>query len=130
MLVRGLEQRRQISLSMALGAPAARLVRRVLTECILLSLLGGAVGLVVALASTCLILHFAFSHFVGMAGVPITASLSIPVLFFALAVSLITGIAFGVAPAWIRRLGVWRKARHTARADEACRHWGVVGPNC
>lgn len=87
-------------------------------------------GLVVALASTCLILHFAFSHFVGMAGVPITASLSIPVLFFALAVSLITGIAFGVAPAWIRRLGVWRKARHTARVHDACRDCGLASPYC
>jgi predicted permease len=101
MLVRGLERRRQISLSMALGAPAARLVRQVLTECSLLSLLGGAAGLVVAFAGTRLILHFAFPHVAGTAGVPITASPSIPVLFFAFAVSLITGIAFGAVPAWM-----------------------------
>src|SRR5437667_1863906 len=72
MLVRGLERRRQISLSMALGAPAARLMRQVLTESILLSLAGGAAGLVVAFAGTRLILHFAFPHVAGMAGVPIS----------------------------------------------------------
>ena len=52
MLVRGLERRRQISLSMALGAPAARLMRQVLTESILLSLAGGAAGLVVWLKAS------------------------------------------------------------------------------
>ena len=101
MLVRGLERRRQISLSMALGAPAARLVRQVLAESILLSLAGGTAGLVVAFGSTRLILHFAFPHVAGMAGVPISASPSMAVLFFAFGVSLITGIAFGIAPAWM-----------------------------
>ena len=100
MLVRGMEQRRQISLSMALGAPTGRLVWQVLTESTLLSLAGGAAGLVVAFASTHLILHFAFPHLAGLAGVPINASPSTPVLLFALGVSLITGIAFGFAPAW------------------------------
>jgi predicted permease len=101
MLVRGLERRRQISLSMALGAPATRLVRQLLTESILLSLAGGAAGLLVAFASTRLILEFAFPHVAGMPGLPINASPSIPVLLFAFAVSLITGIAFGIAPAWM-----------------------------
>ena len=101
MLVRGMERRRQISLSMALGAPARRLMRQVLTESILLSLAGGAAGLVVAFAATRLILRFAFPHVSGMAGLPISASPSIPMLLFAFAVSLITGIAFGIAPAWM-----------------------------
>jgi predicted permease len=101
MLVRGLERRRQISLSMALGAQASRLVRQVLTESILLSLAGGAASLLVAFASTRLILHFAFPHVAGMAGLPISASPSAPVLIFAFSVSLITGIVFGIAPAWM-----------------------------
>jgi predicted permease len=101
MLVRGMERRRQISLSMALGAQAPRLVRQALTESILLSLAGGAAGLVVAFASTRLILHFAFPHVAGMAGVPVNASPSILVLLFAFGVSLITGISFGIAPAWM-----------------------------
>src|SRR5258708_7830474 len=100
MLVRGMERRRQISLSLALGARASRLVRQALTESILLALAGGALGLGIAFAGTRLILHFAFPAVGGMAGVPISASPSLPVLLFAFGVSLATGIAFGIAPAW------------------------------
>lgn len=99
MLVRGMERRQQISLSMALGAPASRLVRQVLTESVLLSLAGGVAGLGVAYAGTRLILHFAFPHAAGLAGVPISASPSTPVLLFAVGVSLITGVGFAIAPA-------------------------------
>jgi len=102
MLVRGLERRRETSLSMALGARASRLVRQALTESILLSLLGGAAGLVSAFAGTVLILRFAFPSVNGMASVPISASPSMSVLLFAFGVSLITGIAFGSAPAWMQ----------------------------
>ena len=101
MLVRGMEHRRQISLSMALGAQAPRVVRQALTESILLSLFGGAAGLAIAFAGTRLILHFVFPTATGMAGIPITASPSLPVLLFASGVSLVTGIAFGIGPAWI-----------------------------
>ncbi len=101
MLVRGMERRRQISLSMALGAQATRLMRQAFTESILLSLLGGAAGLLIAFAGTRLILHFAFPRVGDMAGIAIDASPSMPVLLFALGVSLITGLAFGLAPAWM-----------------------------
>jgi predicted permease len=80
MLVRGLERRRQTSLSMALGAGASRVVRAPLLESILLSLFGGAAGLAVAFAATHLILQFAFPSLSGHAGVPISASLSMPVV--------------------------------------------------
>src|SRR6202050_681753 len=60
MLVRGMERRRQTSLSMALGARASRIVRQDLTESIVLSLLGGAAGVSIAFAGTRLILNFAF----------------------------------------------------------------------
>ncbi len=101
MLVRGMEQRRQTSLSMALGAQALRLLRQPLTESLVLSILGGAAGLAVAFAGTRLILRFAFPPMEGMASVPIHASPSVPILLFAFAVSLITGVAFGIAPAWM-----------------------------
>ena len=68
MLVRGMERRRQTSLSMALGARASRLVRQALTESILLSLFGGAAGLAIAFAGTRLILHFAFPSSAGLGG--------------------------------------------------------------
>ena len=101
MLVRGMERRRQISLSIALGARASGLVRQALTESVLLSLLGGAAGLAIAFAGTRLILHFAFPGVRGMAGIPISASPSLAVLLFAFIVSLIAGVAFGIAPAWM-----------------------------
>jgi predicted permease len=101
LLVRGMERRRQISLSMVLGAQASRLVRQALTESILLSLAGGAAGLAVAFWGTHLILDFAFPHVAGMAGMPIDVSPSMAVLLFAFGVSLITGVAFGIAPAWM-----------------------------
>ena len=58
MLVRGMERRRQTSLSIALGARTARVVRQPLIESILLSLCGGAAGLGIAFAGTSLILRF------------------------------------------------------------------------
>jgi predicted permease len=101
MLVRGLERRRQISVSMALGARASRMVRQALTESIVLSLLGGAAGLAMAYAGARFILQLVFPKAAGMAGIPIDASPSTPVLLFAFGVSLIAGIGFGIAPAWM-----------------------------
>jgi predicted permease len=101
MLVRSLERRRQTSLSMALGAGASRLVRGPLIESVVLSLFGGLAGLGIAFAGTHLILHLAFPSLPGFASVPIDALPSMPVLLFALAISVATGLAFGMAPAWM-----------------------------
>jgi predicted permease len=101
MLVRAMERRRQTSLSMALGAQARRVVRQALTESILLSCFGGALGLAIAFAGTRLILHFAFPTAAGRPGIPIDASPSMPVLLFAFVTSLVTGVVFGIAPAWM-----------------------------
>ncbi len=101
MLVRGMERRQQTSLSMALGAPSRRLVQQTLTESISLSVLGGLAGLGIAYGGTRLILHFAFSTQPGLAGIPISAAPSLPILFFAFSISLLTGVAFAVAPAWM-----------------------------
>ncbi len=101
MLVRGMERRRQTALSVALGAQTSRILRQPLTESVLLSLFGGAAGVAIAFACTRLILHFAFPTFVGFARVPISASPSKPVLLFAFVISLVTGVAFGIGPAWM-----------------------------
>jgi len=98
LLMRGMERRQQTSLRIALGARPTRLVRQALTESILLSLIGGAVGLVVAFLGTRMILHFAFDT---TTQVPISAAPSLPVLLFAFGVSLITGMIFGIGPAWL-----------------------------
>lgn len=54
-----------------------------------------------AFAGTRLILHFAFPSTAGLGAVPISASLSLRVLLFAFSASLVTGIVFGIAPAWM-----------------------------
>lgn len=101
MLVRGLERRRQIAMSMALGARASRVVREALLESLLLALIGGAAGVAIAYAGTRLILRLAFPSLTGFAGVPIDATPSSAVLLFALITSLATGLAFGIGPAWM-----------------------------
>ena len=97
MLARSVTQRQQIAVLTALGASRARLVQRALVECVVLALLGGAAGLFVAWGGARLILHLAFQH----DPVSISASPSPLVLAFAFAASLLTGLLFGVAPAWL-----------------------------
>jgi predicted permease len=98
MLVRGLARRRQTSVSVALGASRWRLIRQTLTESLLLGLIGGAAGVAIAFAGTQTLLR---SVFVGAAAVPISPTPDLPVLAFALAVSIATGLLFGIAPAWM-----------------------------
>ena len=98
LLARGTARRLQISVRLAIGAGRARLIRQLLTESVALALIGGGAGLVVAYLGTRSILAIAFR---GSQFVPISPHPSAPVLLFSLALSLITGIVFGVAPAWI-----------------------------
>ncbi|GGG96398.1 ABC transporter permease [Silvibacterium dinghuense] len=99
LLARGLARRQQLSVRMALGASRALLVRKALFESVVLGVLGGVAGLLVAYGGTSLILHFAFSG--GDHYVPIQASPSWTVLLFAMGLSALTGVVFGIAPAWI-----------------------------
>ena len=98
MLVRGLARRAEISIRMALGAARARVVRQMLTESVVLACLGGAAGLLLAYAGTKLLLGLMFTQATVM---PVDAAPSLPVIGFAFAVSLLTGLVFGVAPAWM-----------------------------
>src|SRR5205809_214068 len=97
LLARGAANRSQAAVRLALGAPRHRLIRQMLTESALLAVAGGAVGLYVAYAGTRAILLLAFR---GANYVPIDARPSLPVLGFAVLLSLVTGIVFGIAPAW------------------------------
>jgi putative ABC transport system permease protein len=101
MLARGLKDRAQTSIRMALGASRQRLIRKALVESVLMSVMGGAVGVLVAYVGTRLILYLAFPARGPNDYVPIHATPSWPVLFFALALSLVTGVIFGIAPAWV-----------------------------
>ncbi|HWC20419.1 MAG TPA: ABC transporter permease, partial [Terriglobales bacterium] len=87
MLARGLKDRGQTSIRVALGASRSRIVRKSLVECVMLSAIGGALGIAVAYAGTRLILHLAFANSGRENFVPISASPSVPVLLFTLGVS-------------------------------------------
>jgi macrolide transport system ATP-binding/permease protein len=98
LLVRGMGRRTEMSIRTALGAMRGRIVRQLLTESILLAGMGGLLGLIVAYAGTHMLLMLAFP---GAQNVPIDASPSLEVMGFAFGISMLTGILFGVAPAWI-----------------------------
>jgi len=97
-LVRGMVRRAETSIRMALGAARQRIIRQMLTESVLLSCLGGLAGLVVAYAGTRMLLTLAFPDSPNL---PIHADPSPLVLGFAFAVSLLTGLVFGIAPAGV-----------------------------
>jgi putative ABC transport system permease protein len=101
MLARGLKERAQTSLRVALGASRWRLVRKVLIESMLLAMIGGVLGIGVAYAGTRLILYTAFQIGGPNNYVPIDAAPSWPVLLFTLGVSVLTGVFFGIVPAWM-----------------------------
>ncbi len=97
LLARGTARRAELSVRMALGAARVRIIRQIITQSVLLSLIGGAAGLAVAYALSHMILLLAFPHARNM---PVHASPSLTVLGFAFLVSLLTGVIFGTVPAW------------------------------
>ena len=97
-LVRSMSRRGEMCVRTALGAKRSHIIRQLLTESILLAGLGGIVGLAVAYAGARMLLAMAFP---GAQNIPINAAPSPLVIGFAFALSLLTGILFGVAPAWI-----------------------------
>ena len=98
LLARCAARRADVAVRMALGAARRRIIRQVLTESVLLSLIGGAAGLVLAFAGSHMMLTLAFPRAKNM---PVAAVPSLTVLGFAILVSLLTGIIFGTAPAWM-----------------------------
>ena len=96
LLVRGMSRRAELSIRSALGAQRSRIVRQLLTESVLLSGMGGLLGLAVSYLGAHALLALAFPDQHNM---PVTASPSPLVIGFAFALSLVTGILFGLAPA-------------------------------
>src|ERR1039457_2787172 len=97
-LARGSQRQREMSVRLALGAGRGRVVRQLLTESILLAALGGAGGL--------------FLGYLGRNAIPklmanpwdlnqLNVSMDWGVFAFASAITLLTGLAFGIAPAWL-----------------------------
>src|ERR1700683_1470415 len=97
LLARAVSRRGQTALRLAIGASSRQIIGQALTESVLLAIAGGIAGLLVAMAAARLLLALAFhgAHFLPIATTP-----SLPVLAFAFALALLTGIIFGAAPAW------------------------------
>src|SRR5271163_1249033 len=96
LIARGEGRQRESALRLALGAGRVRLVRQLMTESLLLAIAGGAAGLALA-AWTLSVIVNSIPENEGAAG--LTAQLDYRVLIFACAVSLVTGVLFGLAPA-------------------------------
>jgi macrolide transport system ATP-binding/permease protein len=99
LLVRGMARKIEMSVRTALGATRSRVIQQLLTESVLLAGIGGIAGLAVAYAGTRMLLMLVFPG--AVQDVPIDAAPSTAVLLFACGLSLVTGVLFGVAPAWI-----------------------------
>ena len=94
-LARMAERRKEIAIRLALGAGRARVMRQLLTESLLLALLGGAVGLILTVWGINGIVALIPVDLPRMSEIAINGR----ILGFTLAVSLLTGILFGIAPA-------------------------------
>ncbi len=112
MLSRVLRRERELGVRAALGASRVRLMRQLLTESVLLSLLGGGFGLVLAGSATNLLTSFA-ARFTPRAT---EISVSLSVLLFTLAVSVLTGLVFGSLPAMSSAQDVFSSLRDGGRA--------------
>jgi len=97
LLARAGARQREMSVRLALGARRARILRQMMTESLLLSLTGGTVGLLLAF-----IVRNGVPRLLSRAWNPpaFTARFSWPIFAFAAGISVLTGLIFGLAPAW------------------------------
>jgi predicted permease len=98
LLARGAARRAETSIRTALGAARTTLIGHSLTESVLLAVAGGLIGIGMAYLGARMILNLAFPEATQM---PINATPSPVILGFAFLLSLLTGVIFGIVPAWI-----------------------------
>jgi predicted permease len=97
LMVRAFAGRQELVIRAALGAGCGRLIRKALTESVLLSVLGGGAGLLFAHWGTSMLLALKPEQLARLSGIHMDTR----VLLFVLVVSVLTGILFGMAPGWI-----------------------------
>ena len=96
LLARASVRGKEIALRAALGASRARIVRQLLTESVLLAALGGVFGLIIAQWGTSALIQAVPQNIPRIGEIRLDGA----VLAFTLLVSLVTGVAFGLVPAW------------------------------
>ena len=110
-LARSASREREFAVRVALGAGRWRLIRQLLTESLFLSLMGGAAGLLIATGGT----SWTLSHLPQWLPRTNEISVDVRVLIFSFGVSIVTGIAFGIAPGFQQRLDVEAALRQGSR---------------
>ena len=124
LLARGLRNRQQTAVRVALGASRGRLVKSALLESVALSLFGGAAGVAFAWVGARLIVYLAFHTVEQTTWIPVQASPSSSVLLFTFGLSVLTGAIFGIAPAWMTSgADPAEVLRGANRAVGGGRHW-------
>lgn len=100
MLARGAKRQREIAIRMALGSGRGRLIRQLLIESLLLSLSGAAMGILLAHWGARLLVKLLVSNVYQESQVFLDLSTDLRVLAFTAGVAVLTGLLFGLAPAW------------------------------
>jgi putative ABC transport system permease protein len=99
MLARAGTRQKELAIRAAVGASRLRLMRQMLTECVLLALAGGAAGLLIAFWLTGLLGSLNSIETFGEMGRMTTVAIDLRVLGFTVLISFVTGLLFGLLPA-------------------------------
>ena len=125
LLARSTARQREMSVRLALGAGRGRILRQVLTETMLLAVCGGALGLLVGYVGRNVLLQLTASS--SSEAAPMQGTFSWAVFAFTAGLSLLTGILFGLAPAWrATRTEVQSSLKESAQTTTRRRH-GYAG---
>jgi predicted permease len=124
LLARSAARQREMSVRLAIGASRSRLLRQVLTESLLLSSLGGIAGFVLGYLGRNIIPHLLSSNW---RPAPLNARFDLRIFGFTAAISVLTGILFGLAPAWQATRTDVNTALKDAASSATRRRKGLAG---
>ena len=122
LLVRASTRGRELAMRIALGASRMRILRQLFTESLLLALFGGCAGVLFASWGLRALQGVRALQTLGPSGLPSVGKLGVgtPVLVFSLAISLLAGLLFGMAPTWqVMRCNVQRGLKEGGRESDS-----------